>query len=395
MKIGEVLKKTGLTDRAVRLYIEHGLVAPYVEKSYSGRKSIAFTEEDVEKLRRISILRKADFSIAQIEMIAAGGEGAVEAFSEFMNTKREKHAADAEVLNALDNFTETVSLENVAKALENGGADKMENIDIVPTKEEIREKRGYTVLGIVMTAGSSLWLLFVLLISMGMFYGFYRYPKIDWGMFIIHLLVAIPNIIGLSCGIDIIKRYRTYISDIDAKWSRRGNALGGVAIAVALWMLSAPVQFIFSGFIPFVYSETTDVDDYLAFDRGPSYYASDSINKIFPARIPVDARGENCTYYYNYANIVESKYEIVAQWSLKAHDYEAEKKRIAYLHPAAPVIQHGDYTCVVVEGMKNGEWGYTSMKILLFAYNDNEKTVRYIVRDDIESLEPYFASLDW
>ena len=51
MKIGEILEKTGLTDRAVRLYIEHGLVTPSVEKSYSGRKSIAFTEEDAEKLR--------------------------------------------------------------------------------------------------------------------------------------------------------------------------------------------------------------------------------------------------------------------------------------------------------------------------------------------------------
>ena len=50
MKIGEVLEKTGLTDRAVRLYIEHGLISPTIEKGYSGRKSYVFSEEDVQKL---------------------------------------------------------------------------------------------------------------------------------------------------------------------------------------------------------------------------------------------------------------------------------------------------------------------------------------------------------
>ena len=42
MKIKEVIEKTGLTDRAVRLYIDEGLTSPSIEESYNGRKSIDF-----------------------------------------------------------------------------------------------------------------------------------------------------------------------------------------------------------------------------------------------------------------------------------------------------------------------------------------------------------------
>ena len=36
MKMKEVLAQTGLTDRAVRLYIDNGLIAPDIEENYSG-----------------------------------------------------------------------------------------------------------------------------------------------------------------------------------------------------------------------------------------------------------------------------------------------------------------------------------------------------------------------
>jgi rod shape-determining protein MreB len=62
----EVCDKTGLTDRAVRLYIENGLLSPNQESSYSGRKSISFSAEDVEILQNIAVLRKAEFSLADI-----------------------------------------------------------------------------------------------------------------------------------------------------------------------------------------------------------------------------------------------------------------------------------------------------------------------------------------
>ena len=66
MRMKEICERTGLTDRAVRLYIENGLVFPERTASYSGRESIRFSEEDAAVLSRIATLRKTAFSIADI-----------------------------------------------------------------------------------------------------------------------------------------------------------------------------------------------------------------------------------------------------------------------------------------------------------------------------------------
>lgn len=66
MKIKEVIKETGLTDRAIRLYMDNDLIKPRCDENYSGRKSIDFSQNDVEQLKNIATLRKADFSIQEI-----------------------------------------------------------------------------------------------------------------------------------------------------------------------------------------------------------------------------------------------------------------------------------------------------------------------------------------
>ena len=66
MRIKEVCERTGLTDRAVRLYIDNGLVAPKQECNYMGRRSFVFSEEDIRILEAVATLRRADFSIADI-----------------------------------------------------------------------------------------------------------------------------------------------------------------------------------------------------------------------------------------------------------------------------------------------------------------------------------------
>lgn len=41
MKIKEVCEKTGLTDRAIRYYIENGLVFPDKNENYAGHRKTA------------------------------------------------------------------------------------------------------------------------------------------------------------------------------------------------------------------------------------------------------------------------------------------------------------------------------------------------------------------
>jgi len=74
VQMKEICEKTGLTDRAVRLYIENGLLSPAVESNYAGRRSIRFTEGDAEILLAIAALRRAEFSLADIHEMQTAPE---------------------------------------------------------------------------------------------------------------------------------------------------------------------------------------------------------------------------------------------------------------------------------------------------------------------------------
>lgn len=62
MRIGELARRTGVSERALRYYEQHGLLAP--ERRPSGYR--AYSDEDVAAVRRIRILLAAGLSTAQI-----------------------------------------------------------------------------------------------------------------------------------------------------------------------------------------------------------------------------------------------------------------------------------------------------------------------------------------
>jgi DNA-binding transcriptional MerR regulator len=66
VKMKEICEKTGLTERAVRLYCERGLIKP---ESYTqnDREYLVFGERDERALRCIAILSSADFSLEEIQ----------------------------------------------------------------------------------------------------------------------------------------------------------------------------------------------------------------------------------------------------------------------------------------------------------------------------------------
>lgn len=74
MKIKEVCSQTGLTERAVRLYLEKGLLSPK-SQWYQGRIYREYSPGDVERLREIGALRSVGFSLEDIrEMLQNGGK---------------------------------------------------------------------------------------------------------------------------------------------------------------------------------------------------------------------------------------------------------------------------------------------------------------------------------
>ena len=65
MLINEVCKKCSLTKKAVEYYIEQGLIVTTMQEN--GYR--CFTEEDAERLKKISILRNLGLSIAEIRVV--------------------------------------------------------------------------------------------------------------------------------------------------------------------------------------------------------------------------------------------------------------------------------------------------------------------------------------
>ncbi|MEC7817564.1 MAG: MerR family transcriptional regulator [Pseudomonadota bacterium] len=69
LTIDAVVRRTGLTSRALRFYEGRGLVKPF--RSSSGRR--VFSAADLERLHRIVALKNAGFSLAEIGRILDGG----------------------------------------------------------------------------------------------------------------------------------------------------------------------------------------------------------------------------------------------------------------------------------------------------------------------------------
>ena len=65
MKMKEVCTQTGLTERAVRFYVQEKLVVPLAQRR-GGRTWLDFSPTDVDRLKAISTLRKAGFTLEEI-----------------------------------------------------------------------------------------------------------------------------------------------------------------------------------------------------------------------------------------------------------------------------------------------------------------------------------------
>ena len=70
MKMKEVCIQTGLTERAVRFYVQEKLVVPLAQRR-GGRTWLDFSPADVERLKAIATLRKAGFTIEEIRAMGA------------------------------------------------------------------------------------------------------------------------------------------------------------------------------------------------------------------------------------------------------------------------------------------------------------------------------------
>lgn len=109
MRIKEVCKITGLTDKAVRTYINNQLINPTYTENYAGRKNYSFDDNDVDALNKIVLLRKYDFSLSDIKLLLNSDDNIIQVLEKHLKdtekTTEAKNIVLANLKNAYDKST--------------------------------------------------------------------------------------------------------------------------------------------------------------------------------------------------------------------------------------------------------------------------------------------------
>ncbi len=112
LRIKEVCRETGLTDKAIRFYIKNGLINPSYTENYAGRKNFDFSQNDIAVLKRIAVLRKYSFSVNDIKTLLNDENSIAEVLDNQIKIVSQNAAETSFVLtnlkNAADNSPESL-----------------------------------------------------------------------------------------------------------------------------------------------------------------------------------------------------------------------------------------------------------------------------------------------
>ncbi len=404
MKMKEVLERTGLTDRAVRLYIANDLVAPECSRGYTGRNNYDFSEEDVEILQKIALLRKADFSLEQIKALQSGGEEARTALAQYLEDKREEYHRDGLILEALAGLPgeEIPDLDELCRRLTEGFREKkVPQADLQITWKERMER-------VFLLAFGFLGMCFYGITFLGIrvyYQENFLYPKFYRGLehYLAHIVLAIPAVLFTwAFGMQLRQTL-----DRNKYRKRKVRSILSISLAILLTFTTYSTATYATMFIPMVYSETDNPAYYLKTDpyQNRNY-------QIFPLNVPTtsivpgedrsspDGYTSNTKYYYHHGDLIDPSEDVFAQWELPPEKYEAEKQRILteFSDEIVYTRRLGSWMCVSLTQyeMDNIPACY---EYCVFAYNDATNTVRYIYSYTMDAggtrVFPYFLTLDW
>ena len=402
MKIKEVIEKTELTDRAIRLYIDEGLVKPNIEESYSGRKTIDFSDDDVKRLNNVALLRKAGFSIADIKSIIENKETAKDIIETFIQQTEQNILHNTQVVEKLKSisFDEEISLETICNSLSETvkeAAVPKEDLKPKASLEAIRKFcLGFGIFGMVVSVCAMV--AFVILCK-------FCFIQLDLKQFISVSWPAISTIIvifALTLAITLLNRK----SGLQKKKYKTKTITSSVLILIIIPLsICSFFLCIFTSF--FNYSLTYDIDDYLVLDSWIDEDFGTEIDAVFPDEVPHSAI-ENpdryfdigipitTKYYYKHTYVLDPDFDLIAEWILPKEEYELAKKEITA--SVKHTEKRGDWMLNYYADTQEPElWEDAHYWFLIFAYNDNTRQVRYIAAYAIDSFPegPYYLSLDW
>ncbi len=401
MKMKEVTEKTGLTDRAVRLYIDEGLALPNIEESYSGRKSINFSESDVERLKNVALLRKAGFSIADIKSMVDDNSTAKHIIDKFIEQTESNIAHETEIVEKLKgiSFDENVTIEKICESLsatvEEKEVPKEDLKSIFWKKAEDNPYKFAGIIGLIFTG--VVYVLTFLLCTCE-----YKHLAIadDWfswvllcfsGWLVLDVLCVLLLLLNRKKSDKRNKKHRKFISGTISVFSL---ITGVIAFYIS----------IFSYLLHPFYSYTTNIKDYMVLDSWVEEKYGDEIHTLFPDEIPENALVSSdkyfnsapftTRYFYKYSCDLDTFINIFAEWKLNPDEYEEAKSNA--IKSAKHTEQKGDWVLIHYNDIYSDKY-YFDSDYYIFAYNDKSNKVRYIaaITDGSHSGEPYYLSLDW
>ena len=404
MKMKEVLAQTGLTDRAVRLYIDNGLIAPDIEENYIGRKNIEFSQTDIDRLKNIALLRKIGFSIPDIKEISQGGENTKSIIEAFIQQKQENIESDTLILEQIKNISldSKITMESLCLQLSSAAENKqVPKEDLQLPKAEKRRREDYIAIAIIgIIAPLIIMTTLILLRCVGHknlvfdFETIMMYIHLFSGWFIIIVLSLVMLLInGPKFVSEKKQRIRKHLSRILFSINTFAvfAAMGGSSLALMLAMHTQEY--------------TTDPNDYMSLG---SYYGSvekEEILKVFPSEIPEsqvmynglfkDKYKPSTVYYYHNMESLDDVSDIFAQWQLPRKEFLEEVK--LKQSSAVETVKKGNWIICYYIGNEAEEAKEGYYNVLAFAYNENSLTVRYMYSANIGYSEysPYYLSMDW
>lgn len=425
MRMKQVTEQTGLTDRAVRLYVGNGLVFPQISEKYNGRKEITFSENDVVRLSQIAVLRKTGFSIPEIrEMI--GNRETIRPLAERLLARTEAEAEEksraAEALKAALVPDQPVdSLEALCAALTAATADtSLPEKDVKMAREERSRKKASVIICAVAAGLSAL----ILLITPALILSRFRFAYLDESSRKIVVFICGWAVLALALnGVFLFLLHRRAV--LTKRFFRAAKAIH--AVTLLLFLTGLPVWLVGMGISP-VASYTEDPRHYLQMDNFFSHNEwavnvpdaasgktfAETISAVFPPEIPASACGENglhygfpvtTKYYYRYENGIDPVFDVFAEWRLPDEAYQTAKS--AGTGGASRQKEYGGWVCYFYCQEHDGEeepwqflqteWENDNYLYVIFACNDATQTVRYIASYavDSQSAGPYFVHLNW
>lgn len=390
MKIKEVCEQTGLTDRAVRYYIEEELITPFYKENYLGRRAFDFSQADADRLGQIAVLRKFGFTIAEIREIFARPD-AIGNVLRAVRERKEKNLSEQQTLLCALTRAQEEQPDSIS-ALVSYLSEPVETLPLPAS-----DGNSFGVLRVLRSVGLFLatWLPPILcVLALIVVLRFYYYPVYNGFVIALTALSLLPSLLMLL------------LPRLPLKERAKRKTRIVILVFCVLSIVISPI--LTFGIVS--RSETTDIRNYRKLDPDCLANRIDLYQELFPAwpHYFENVRTENgfetvyldAHYLYRDLPAFDYTYDIYAEWPLEEDAFYAEIERVRDVFSAYPyeTVEKGAYTCMILsDGEPLFEPVTDSYTYCIFAYNEAEKRVRYLFCDSLENGEdqPYYLELDW